>query len=315
MNNNRPRVSALRLDLILISVVVIWGMNFSIMKGLYAYFDPLAFAVLRFSVAVATLSVVLKVRGLSLGMDKKDLPAIIGLGFISHTVYQILFVIGLANTRAGNAALLMALTPVFAYLAGVLLKREPFSRRVLGGSLLSTAGVAAIVLFGSKEVNLHGNWRGDALILGAAICWGWYTGSTARLILKYGALRANFLLMLWGTLLMLPVLLPSAVHQSWASIPARGWMAFCYSTFLSIIYGYLAWSYAIKWSGVSRTAIYSNVTPVIALIGGWLLLGERPAIAQFLGATLILAGVFLVRTQRHVLPAAHERNSVQPQDL
>jgi threonine/homoserine efflux transporter RhtA len=64
---------------------------------------------------------------------------------------------------------------------------------------------------------------------------------------------------------------------------------------------YLAWSYAIRNVGISRTAIYSNVTPLIALFGGWLLLGERPVIAQLLGAALILGGVFLVRTQRPAL--------------
>jgi drug/metabolite transporter (DMT)-like permease len=65
--------SILRVDLIVIGVVLVWGMNFSIMKGLYAYFDPLAFTALRFSVAVATLSLVLKMRGLSLGVEKKRL--------------------------------------------------------------------------------------------------------------------------------------------------------------------------------------------------------------------------------------------------
>jgi hypothetical protein len=78
--------SILRVDLIVIGVVLVWGMNFSIMKGLYAYFDPLAFTALRFSVAVATLSLVLKMRGLSLGVEKKDLPSVIGLGFLSKTL-------------------------------------------------------------------------------------------------------------------------------------------------------------------------------------------------------------------------------------
>jgi drug/metabolite transporter (DMT)-like permease len=291
-------VSIIRVDLIMISVVLIWGMNFSIMKGLYTWFDPLAFTALRFSVAVATLSLVLKMRGLSLGVEKADLPRVIGLGFLSNTIYQLLFVIGLANTTSGNAALLMASTPVIAYLAGVLLGREHFSRKVLGGILLSAAGVAAIVWFAKGGVSLTLNRRGDAMILGAAACWGWYTGSVARLIVKYGALRLTYQLMFWGTLLLLPLVLPSALRQSWASIPARGWLAFCYSTFLSIVYSYLAWSYAIRHAGVPRTAVYSNVTPLIALIGGWLILGERPVIAQLLGAALILAGVFLVRTQR-----------------
>jgi drug/metabolite transporter (DMT)-like permease len=86
--------------------------------------------------------------------------------------------------------------------------------------------------------------------------------------------------------------------QDWSAIPAQGWWAFCYSTFLSIVYCYLAWSFAIERSGVSRTAIYSNVTPIVALLGGWMLLGEQPALAQVTGIALILAGVFIVRSHK-----------------
>ena len=135
-------------------------------------------------------------------------------------------------------------------------------------------------------------------ILAAALLWGWYTGSSARLIMKYGALRVTYWLMLTGTLLLLPPLFPALVHQDWQVIPLRGWVSFCYSTFLSIVYCYLVWSYALQHVGISRTAIYSNVTPVIALLGGWILLGERPVMAQMSGIVLILAGVFLVRSRK-----------------
>ena len=294
----RGKKSVLGIEILMLSVSLIWGMNFSIMKDLYKWFDPLAFVVLRFTVAVTTLYVVLKLRGVSLTVERRDIVPLTGLGFLSNTVYQIVFAIGLANTKAGNAGLLMASPPIFAYLTGLWFKREYFSRRVLTGILLSSAGVAVIVLLGTKEVALGASWKGDACILAAALLWGWYTGSSARLIMKYGALRVTYWLMLTGTLLLLPPLFPALVHQDWQVIPLRGWVSFCYSTFLSIVYCYLVWSYALQHVGISRTAIYSNVTPVIALLGGWILLGERPVMTQMSGIVLILAGVFLVRSRK-----------------
>ncbi len=292
---------SLGLEVLMLSVPLIWGMNFSIMKGLYAWFDPLAFTALRFTVGVITLTLFMRFRDHSLAVDRSDLPALIGLGFLSNTIYQFLFVIGLANTKAGNGGLLMASTPVFAYLMGLVLKRERFSRQVLGGILLSTAGVAAIVLFGDKEVSLGANWRGDGMILAAAVCWGWYTGSASRLILKYGALRVTYWLMLSGTLLLIPPVLPSIFRQDWGAVPIVGWLSFAYSAFLSIVYCYVVWSYAIQRVGVARTAVYSNITPLIALLGGWMLLGEKPVPGQILGIAFILAGVFLVRLKKPVL--------------
>jgi drug/metabolite transporter (DMT)-like permease len=47
--------------------------------------------------------------------------------------------------------------------------------------------------------------------------------------------------------------------------------------------------------------MYSNLTPIIALMGGWLILGEQPALAQFAGVVLILSGIFIVRSMKPVL--------------
>ncbi len=290
-----PRPRGILVDLALLSVILIWGMNFSIMKGLYTWFDPLAFTALRFAVSVMTLVAVMKLAGYPLRVEREDMRAFWGLGILTTAAYQVLFVIGLDNTRAGNAGLLMSSTPVFAYLTGLLLKRERFEKGTLGGILLSMAGVAAIVVFGPAEIRFGGQWLGDAMILAAAFCWGWYTGSSPRLIARYGALRVTLWVMITGTAVLLPPLVPFALRQDWAAVPALAWAGFGYSTFLSIVYSYIAWSWAIRHLGVSRTAVYSNVTPLVALMGGWVLLGETPAWSQLAGAPMILLGVFIVR--------------------
>jgi drug/metabolite transporter (DMT)-like permease len=291
----------------MLSVTLIWGMNFAIMKSMYRYFDPYAFTCLRFIIAGSTLLIVLKLLRLPLRIEISDLPAITGLGMLANTLYQMLFVTGLAQTKAGNAALLGAPAPIFAYLTGVLLKREGYSHRVLAGILLSFAGAGMIVVFGAREVALGANWKGDLMILASAVCWGWYTGASARLVIKYGALRLTAWLMLTGTLLMIPLFLPSLLHQDWRLIPITGWLGFSYSTFLSIVYCYLIWSFALQHAGVSRTAVYSNLTPMVALLGGWLLLGEQPMLAQFAGVASILGGIFIVRSSKPALLLAGAR--------
>jgi drug/metabolite transporter (DMT)-like permease len=288
----RPKLLS---DILLITVTVVWGMNFAVMKAAYVYFEPLAFTALRFIVAASALLILFKLRRIPLGVERRDLPALTGLGIIGNTIYQIFFVIGLANTRAGNASLLVSTAPVFAYLTGVALKREAFRRRVLAGILLSMAGVAVVMVLGPAPINLGSGGLGDALILMSAICWGFYTGAAARLILKYGAMRLTLWALLTGTLAMVPLLTPYLLRQDWSAIPLQGWLGFFYSTLLAIVFGYLAWSFALEHLGVSRTAVYSNVTPLIALMGSWMMLGERPVLAQFAGIAMILVGVVLVR--------------------
>lgn len=299
-----------RMDLLLLSVILIWGMNFAVMKSMYAYFDPYAFTSARFVVATATLLFILKFLKLPLSVDLADIPAITGLGMLANTIYQMFFNAGLAHTKAGNAALLGAAAPIFAYLIGILLKRERYRHRVLVGIMLSFAGAGIIVLFGADEIKLGANWRGDLMIIISAFCWGWYTGAAARLAVKYGALRLTAWMMLTGTLLMIPLFLPSVLRQDWLSVPLLGWAGYAYSTFLSIVYSYLIWSFSLGRIGVSSTAVYSNLTPMVALLGGWLILGEKPAVSQFAGIVLILGGVFLVRLKKPAVSPGDSRSGM-----
>src|SRR5947207_433676 len=152
----------------------------------FRYFHPIAFNAVRFTVSSAAMFLVLKMRGEGLRIAAHDIRQILWLGFIANAFYQFLFVLGLARTGAGNGALIMALSPVFAFLIGVATGRERFSRGVLIGIIMSLAGVAAIVAFGSEGISFAGSWRGDLLMMAASICWGWQSAESTRLLGKYG---------------------------------------------------------------------------------------------------------------------------------
>jgi drug/metabolite transporter (DMT)-like permease len=288
------------IDFLLLSVVTIWGFNFAVVKIIYRDFHPIAFNAVRFVIAASSMFVLLKLKGASLQISREDYRGVIWLGLLSNTFYQFIFVLGLARTKAGNSGLLMALTPIFAYLIGVATKRERFSREVLGGILLSLAGVATIVAFGSAEVSFGATWKGDLMMIAAAFCWGWYSADSTRLLAKYGALRLTVMTMISGAAVTIPLSIPWVINQNWSAIAPEAWFGVGYSAFLAIVYSYFVWAYALSRIGVARTAIFSNVTPIVALLGGWMLLGEQPLFAQGAGVILVLTGVFIVRSRRPI---------------
>jgi drug/metabolite transporter (DMT)-like permease len=287
-----------RVDLLMVSVMLIWGLNYAVMKDAYASFNPFAFTALRFVIAVLCVTCILKLKGVSLAVDRKDIPPLLGLGILTHAAYQIIFVIGLSTTKAGNAALLGALSPIFTFFTSLFLGYERFSRGVLGGILLSFTGVIAVVVFGSARIEFGGAMHGDAMIILSAVLWGVYPSAATRLAIKYGGMRLTFWLLLGGTASLLPILAPSLLRQDWSAISGLAWAEFGYATFLSIVYSYLVWSHAIKHIGASGTAVYGNMTTIVALGGAWLILGERPALAQIIGVVLIFTGVFIVRSRK-----------------
>jgi drug/metabolite transporter (DMT)-like permease len=286
------------IDLLLFTVVIAWGFNFSVLKLAYRSFHPITFNALRFLAASAAMALVLKFQGKTVRIEKRDMGNILWLGFLGNTVYPFIFVLGLDRTKAGNAALFMALTPIFAYVAGVFSKRERFSSAVFGGILVSLAGVTTIVFFGAEKLTFGGTWRGDLMMIVSAFFWGWYSAESTRLLPKYGAIVLTVTAMVAGTAIMIPFSLPWLLTQNWSAVSAGAWLGLAFSSLLSLAYAYFIWAYALSHVGVARTAVYANVTPIIALIAGWMLLGEHPTGIQLAGMVLVLAGVFMVRSRK-----------------
>jgi drug/metabolite transporter (DMT)-like permease len=68
-----------------------------------------------------------------------------------------------------------------------------------------------------------------------------------------------------------------------------------YAGLFALVIAYLLFYRGVQVLGATRTALYSNLQPVIALTVAWLLLGERPTAWQLVGTALVLAGLLLSR--------------------
>jgi drug/metabolite transporter (DMT)-like permease len=82
---------------------------------------------------------------------------------------------------------------------------------------------------------------------------------------------------------------------SWISLTGSAWAAILYSGLGALVIAYLLWYYGVRVVGPTRTALYGNLQPLIALLVAWLTLGEVPTTWQGLGAATIVSGVLLTR--------------------
>jgi drug/metabolite transporter (DMT)-like permease len=85
------------------------------------------------------------------------------------------------------------------------------------------------------------------------------------------------------------------VRQDWSQVGGLAWGGVIYSALLAIALAYFIWNYGVRRIGSTRTAIYSNFTPVVAMLVAWPALGEVPTAGQLIGAAVIFAGILLVR--------------------
>lgn len=284
----------------LLAVVLIWGVNFAVIKVPLEVAPPFAVNLLRFVVSLVVLGVLHIVqsrkRGLSpLSTFRVGGSRVVGLGLLGIAVYQVGFIVGVDRVTAGMAALLIASSPLWTAVTGHLLGIERLGAAQWLGILVSLGGVVLVVL-GAPDESLGGDVLGIALMLGASLAWGVYT-ALARPLLDRGASPVG--LTLWGIVVSFPILLAMAVPDlrglPWDTFGAPFWAAIVFSGGLSTGLAYGIWNAAVRAVGPSQTAMFSNAVPIIGVASGVLFLGEPLVPLQLAGGLLVIVGVLVVR--------------------
>jgi drug/metabolite transporter (DMT)-like permease len=282
------------IDAGLFLTVLFWAVNFSVVKATLAHIPPLAFNTFRL-VGASTVFLALAPMGAESRFSRSDWVRLCFLGLVGHTFYQLLFIHGIDDTTASNSALFLGMTPVAVAAMGAAWGVERVGARIWVGILITVVG--AYLVIGSSEAT-GGSLRGDLLVLAATLCWSAYTVAGKSLLEKHSPLKITAYSFAVGTVLYLPIAVRDVLELSYEQVPWTAWAGTAFSFVFAIVLAYLFWYYGVSRVGPTRTAVYSNLTPVIALAVSWLTLGERLAPLQLIGAGTIVLGIYLVRCNR-----------------
>lgn len=292
-------------DGLLLGVVGVWGANLSVVKsaisGAGAPFTPTAFNALRFAVAAIALLLSLRLMREGFPASRRDWLAIFGLGWLGNSLYQMLFIAGLNYTSPANSALIVATTPVIVALIGAALRLERLSARAWLGIALSFAGIVVVVLGNeSAAAGEQGalSLLGDVLILGSTTAWSLYTIAAAPLLRRYSATTVTSLSLLAGSAPLIAIGLPDLLQLDWPTVPGAGWLAAIFSGVFALAVGYSIWNRGVQRLGGARTAVYSNLIPVVGALVAWAVRGDPLTVYHVIGAAVILAGINLTRIAR-----------------
>lgn len=289
-------------DILLLVTAIIWGVNFSIVKFALAEIPPIAFVGLRFFVASAALLALGRALGQSFEFESRHLPALIGLGLLGNTAYQLLFIFGLSLTTAENSSLILATSPAWVALIGTVIGAEKVEPVGWLGIALSLAGIILIIAGSDRLADFPfggPSLRGDILLLSATLCWSLYTILVRPMTRRYSSVSVTAFTTTAGTIPLIGVGIPAMIHLPWTEIKAAAWMALVFSGILAIGLAYIIWNYGVSKLGSTRTSIYSNLSLPSALLTAWLWLEEVLMPLQWWGTVLAMGGVLLARSFTH----------------
>ena len=302
MTTAYPRSSVLLAEGAVVLMALIWGINYSVIKYGTTVIQPLAFNGTRVAMAAVALLVIALVAG-GPAPARRDVLALLALGALGNGIYQLFFAEGIARTRAGEAALVVGASPALIALFGRMAGVEKTSRRGIVGIGLSIFGVGLIVLTraGAGSAPGGGSLFGDLLVLCGSVCWAIYTILLVPYTTRLRGLWVVALSMIGGSSVLLAVGARAILREDWGAVTAMGWTAMAYSGLGGLVVAYILWYRGVKVLGPTRTALFANLQPFIALMVAWLSLGERPTAWQIIGAATIVGGVLLTR-----MPASSE---------
>jgi len=297
--SSKPTQKIFAIELLLLVIVLIWGVNFAVVKNTLRQMQPLTFNALRFILASTALLCAAKWRGVDMRLTWQEARLYCALGFVVATLYQILFIEGIARTTAGNSSLIVAMSPVLIALAGHFMGRERLHLRSVFGVLLAFAGLYFVITAKQSHSNLASpTLLGDMLSIAAACTWAFYTIISQPFLKDRSALKVTAYSISFGTIPLVLWCLPSLLAQSWARVDAVAWSGLFFSGLLSIALAQLLWNYCVARIGPARTSIFSNLVPIVALLTGAFFLREKITALQAAGAVTTLSGIALARWRR-----------------
>jgi drug/metabolite transporter (DMT)-like permease len=281
-------------DASLVAMALIWGVNFSVVKYGTEQMAALAFNGARLAVASVALVALVVILGRH-RVSRRDLVALLLLGVLGNGIYQWLFIEGVALTRAGDAALVVAASPALIALIGRMAGVERIGRRGAAGIALSIAGIGFVVYSGTRVVVRGASVTGDLLVLAGAVTWALYTVLLTPYTHRLDGLTLSTYTMVGGMAALELAALPAVRRTPWAALSMHAWAAILYSGLGALVVAYLFWYRGVRVIGPTRTAMYSNLQPLFALIVAWAMLAETPTPWQGVGAVCIMSGLLLTR--------------------
>ncbi|HTF95895.1 MAG TPA: EamA family transporter [Cellvibrio sp.] len=302
-NSSRLSVEGI---LLLIGLAIGWGINWPIMKFIISEIPPLSFR--GFCLMLGGLGIlgIARVSGMAMQMPKGYVQKILWVCLFNIIAWNVLATYGLSLLPAGRSALLGYTMPIWAVLLSILVLQDKFTLRVGIALLLGSGGVLALMseslinwLNGPLDINLL---IGAALMIAAAWCWAGGTVMMKRWQIPMNSVvLTGWLLLLASIPILIAALFIDGLPQQMpSSIVLWGVV---YNVFIAFMFCYWAWVRLVSLVPVSVSSLSSLITPLIGVISGALILGEKPGWPELSATLLILGAVAVINSGNK--PAPH----------
>ncbi|CAM3747453.1 EamA family transporter [Vibrio aquimaris] len=266
-------------------VVIIWGVNFSIIKIGLEELPPLLFSALRFTV-VAIPAVFF------IPFPKTSIWNVLGVGlFLGVLKFGFLFFAMKSDASAGLSSLILQAQVFFTIGLSIFIFKEKINQGQIIGIVLSSLGFSLFFIEAGTNITM----LGLVLILMAAFFW-----AISNVIMKKTKDINLLNFMVWVCLIPpLPLLVLSYYTETSTPIElvlsasAKAWSALIYVSYASTLVAFAIWGWLLRnYTAVSVTP-FALLIPVVGIITSSFVLQERLTNMELIGTLLIMSGLVI----------------------
>lgn len=289
-----------------------WSGNFIAGRALRGHIDPVTLNFTRWLIALVLLApFVWRDMRASLAVMRREWRLVLGLGATGIAAFHTLNYLALQTTTATNALLTLSLAPIAILAGAAMIGLERPNRRQLVGAFISIAGAVILITRGEFATIQNASFViGDLWMLVSVVIWACYSLLLRRRppdLPQNVALAASVAA---GLVMLIPFLFlsPATSLAAFASVPTLAGIGYV-AVFASVI-AFLFWSHGVSRLGPSRSGQFILLMPVFGAALAVILLGERLAPTQIVGALFVLTGIAVVerRLKPHSTPVGRLGN-------
>jgi drug/metabolite transporter (DMT)-like permease len=257
--------------------------------------DPLTLAILRWGIGflcLAPVDVVLRARW----PTRNDwLPvAALGIGFFG--LFFILYNIAVGYTTAARASLALSTLPLQTMVVGALLGVEALTRRKSIGVAIAIVGVFAALATGLTNAPA-GAWRGELIMMVAALCMAFYSVWSRPFIRRSSALGFLTVGMGFGAAALVLVGLVANAFATLRGLGAAQWAAGIYLGIGGGALAFILWVLALDQATPTRVTNTMTLNPIAAALLASVLVGEPITLNLIIGLIAVFAGLWIATTE------------------
>jgi len=281
----------------LLTSIVVWGINFAILKISLFEVEPITLAFFRFFIASIVLFCVVLITKQWNELKKafkEDSLFFLMLGFFGITLIFVLQNFALQLSPTSEVAIVTSGDPIFIMILACLFIGEKLNTKKITGIILGMIGVLVVILNQADFSSLleSKSFLGNTLALMSTIAWAIYTIMSKKRVNKFKPVVVTTIASIFGSLSLLISMLIFEGVPKFSSYSVSTYMLLAYLGVVATALCLFTWNYALERLDASKVGIYMFLMPIIAIIIGVLLFQEKLTLQIITGAILVFSGIY-----------------------